>query len=244
MVNKYRLSLEAVRLHSNDFPYWQHRKSTGRRPVHERDLLIAFLVRQLFDATFRETEGLLVMLAGYFDLEYVPDHSVLCKKNASRRWLALWKRFFSYVLERLPGRTVVVATYASGFSGRKQSWRETDYAVKANQDWVKIHAAIEVDEFFVLNYCLTKSNVHDSKMFAKVWEELPSEVRIKRSPPTRPTTAKRAWQRPGSMGQHLCTGSRRTPGTSLTQRHFTKRWSRLAALAEQGRSPVRQAQPC
>ena len=83
MVNKYRLSLEAVRLHSNDFPYWQHRKSTGRPPVHERDLLIAFLVRQLFDATFRETEGLLVMLAEYFDLEYVPDHSVLCKKNAS-----------------------------------------------------------------------------------------------------------------------------------------------------------------
>lgn len=55
MVNKYRLSLEAIRHHSNEFSYWQHRKSIGRPPMNERDLLIAFLVRQLFDATFRET---------------------------------------------------------------------------------------------------------------------------------------------------------------------------------------------
>lgn len=181
MVNKYRLSLEAIRLHANEFSYWQRRKSTGRPPVRERDLLIAFLVRQLFDATFRETEGLLTMLTVYFELDDVPDHSVLCKKNASRRWLALWKRFFAYVLERLPRRTVVAATDASGFSGRKRSWRETDYAVKANQDWVKIHAVIEVDEFFVLNYYLTESNVHDSQMFSEVWSGLPSKVQVRRS---------------------------------------------------------------
>jgi len=181
MVNKYRLSLEAIRKHADEFAYWQRRKSTGRPPVHERDLMIAFLVRQLFDATFRETEGLLVLLAEYFDLEDVPDHSVLCRKNASRRWLALWKRFFSFVLERSPKRSVVMATDASGFSGRKRSWRETDHAVKANQDWVKVHAAIEVDEFLVLSYSLTRSNVHDSQMFADVWNELPTNVRVKRS---------------------------------------------------------------
>ena len=69
MVNKYRLSLEAIRKYANEFSFWQRQKSTGRPPVHERDLLIAFLVRQLFDATFRETEGLLVMLAEYFELK-------------------------------------------------------------------------------------------------------------------------------------------------------------------------------
>jgi transposase len=181
MVNKYRLSLEAIRLHANEFSFWQRRKSTGRPPVLERDLLIAFLVRQLFDATFRETEGLLMMLAEYFDLDDVPDHSVLCKKNASRRWLALWKRFFSFVLERLPRRSVVAATDASGFSGRKRSWRETDYSIKATENWVKVHAVIEVDEFFVLSYELTESNVHESRMFAEVWDKLPSNVRVKRS---------------------------------------------------------------
>ena len=45
----------------------------------------------------------------------------------------------------------MAATDASGFSGRKRSWRETDHAVKASQDWVKIYAVIEVDQFFVLN---------------------------------------------------------------------------------------------
>jgi len=181
MVNKYRLSLEAIRKHANEFAYWQRRRSTGRPPVHERDLMIAFLVRQLFDATFRETEGLLVLLADYFDLEYAPDHSVLCRKNASHRWLALWKRFFSFCLESLPRRSVVVATDASGFSGRKRSWRETDHAVKARENWVKVHAAIETDEFLVLSYELTSSNVHDSQMFADVWEKLPSNVSPKRS---------------------------------------------------------------
>ena len=54
-------------------------------------------------------------------------------------------------------------------------------AVKANQDWVKIHAVIEVDELFVLNYCLTESNVHESQMFADVWDKMPQNVQVKRS---------------------------------------------------------------
>ena len=182
MVNKYRLSLEAIRTYANEFSFWQRQKSTGRPPVLERDLLIAFLVRQLFDATFRETEGLLMMLAEYFELSDVPDHSVLCKKNSSKRWLLLWKRFFSFVLESMPQRSVVAATDASGFSGRKRSWRETDHAVKAMENWVKIHAVIEVDSFVVLNYELTPSNVHDSQMFSDVWDRLPTNVSTKTEP--------------------------------------------------------------
>lgn len=181
MVNRYRLSLEAIRKYADEFSFWQRQRSTGRPPVRERDLLVAFLVRQLFDATFRETEGLLVLLAEYFELDRVPDYSVLCRKNASRRWLIVWKRFFSFVLERLPRRTVVAATDASGFSGRKRSWRETDYGIKATENWVKLHAVIEVDSFLVLSYVLTDSNVHESRMFGEAWEGLPSNVEVRRS---------------------------------------------------------------
>jgi hypothetical protein len=85
MVNRYRLSLEAIRKHADEFSFWQHRRNAGRPPMSERDLLVAFLVRQLLDATFRETKGLLVLLADYFELDRVPDYSVLCRKNASRR---------------------------------------------------------------------------------------------------------------------------------------------------------------
>ena len=56
-----------------------------------------------------------------------------------------------------------------------------DHAVKASQDWVKIHAIIEVDEFFVFNCCLTESNVHDSQMSADVWDKMPNNVSPKRS---------------------------------------------------------------
>jgi len=44
-----------------------------------------------------------------------------------------------------------------------------------------VHAAIEVDEFLILSYELTDSNVHDSQMFADVWDKLPSNVSPKRS---------------------------------------------------------------
>ncbi len=181
MINKVRLAFEAIRFYADNFPYWQRHQLTGRPPTEERSLLAAFLVRQLFDLTFRETEGLLRMLAEYFSLDKVPDHTTLVRKNASSRWFGLWKRFHDFVVSSLPKREVVIATDASGFSGRKRSWRETDHGLKASQDWVKIHAAIEVDQFFVLSYCLTDSNVHDSQMFPEVWERLPKNVSPRRS---------------------------------------------------------------
>jgi transposase len=181
MVNKVRLAFEAIRFYADKFPFWQRHRLTGRPPTEERSLLAAFLVRQLFDLTFRETEGLLMLLADYFGMDRIPDHTVLCRKNASLRWLAIWKRFHDFVVSSLPKRSSVIATDASGFSGRKRSWRETDHGLKATQDWVKIHAAIEVDQFFVLSYSLTDSNVHDSQMFPEVWDKLPNNVSPKRS---------------------------------------------------------------
>jgi len=176
MVGRVRMCMEAIRMHADDFPFWQHRAGTGRPPASERTLLIAFLLRQLFKATFRDTEGILILLADYFGIDGVPDHSVLVKKNKSRRWLVIWKRFHEYILSLLPRRKAVVATDATGFSGRNNSWRETDYGIRAVQDWVKTHAAVEVDGFFILSYSLSKSNVHESQMFEEVWDGLPDDV--------------------------------------------------------------------
>jgi len=39
-----------------------------------------------------------------------------------------------------------------------------------------VHAMVEVDEFLVLSYSLTRSKVHDSREFANVWNKLPSNV--------------------------------------------------------------------
>lgn len=181
MVNRVRLCIEAIRNHSDNFSFWQHKQSTGRPPTNEHTLLVAFLLRQLFDATFRDTEGLLTLLAEYFDIGKVPDHSVLVKKNKSRRWFVIWRRFHQYILSLLPRRKIIVATDATGFSGRINSWRETDYGIRASQDWVKTHTAVEVDSFFILSYSLTKSNVHESQMFEEVWDNLPENITPLRS---------------------------------------------------------------
>ena len=175
------LTMQRIRDLADFFPFWQRRKSTGRRPVRERDLLVAFLLKQLFNATFRQLQGLLELLREYFVLDRVPHHTVLSRKNRSSRWTTIWHRFHDFVVASLPGRDVVVATDATGFSGRKRPWREVDHGLKATQDWVKTHAAIEVDSFIVLSYQLTESNVHESQMFSEVWNGLPNKVSPRRS---------------------------------------------------------------
>ena len=229
--------LEAIRFYADEFPFWQRHQQTGRPPTEERTLLAAFLVRQLFDATFRETEGLLTLLSEYFHMERVPDHTTMIRKNASQRWLALWKRFHDFVMSSLRKRAPVIATDASGFSGRKRSWRETDHGLKATQDWIKIHAAIEVDQFFVLSYCLTESNVHDSQMFPEVWDNLLATSRrsgVWRTPLTSATTA---WRRPGSMERCRYTASRRMPDISRNLRRGTRKWSHSGSTGRTGPQP-------
>jgi transposase len=214
MVNKVRLAFEAIRSYADRFPFWQRHRWTGRPPTEERTLLAAFLVRQLFDLTFRETEGLLKMLADYFQIKRVPDHSVLIRKNASPRWLTLWKRFHDFVMSSLPKREAVIATDGSGFSGRKRSWRETDHGIKATQDWVKVHAAIEVDQFFVLSYCLTDSNVHESQMFGGVRDRLPENIVPKRS------LADSAYHGERCLQAALAHGATPLHGIKKNARHF------------------------
>jgi len=84
----------------------------------------------------------------YFRLERVPNHRVMGGKNRSKRWSTI-SRFQRFVLERLPWRKPVVATDATGFSGRKKRWGEHDDAVRARRSRVKGHAAVEVDSFFI-----------------------------------------------------------------------------------------------
>ena len=176
LVQDLHLTMQRIRELADAFPFYQRVKCTGRPPVPERDLFVCFLVRQLFDITFRQLEGLMTLLTEFFQIEKVPDHTVLSKHNRSRRWSHIWQRFHNFVMSSLPPRHVTISTDASGFSGRKRPWREWPHAAKACQDWVKTHLAIETDSFLILSYELTKSNVHDSRMFGPVWDRLPSNA--------------------------------------------------------------------
>lgn len=181
LVNVTPFCMQRIRELADNFPFWQRLKKTGRPPVKERTLLIGFMVRQFFNATFRQLEGLLRIFGEFFGIVTVPDYTVFAKKNTSKRWLRLWKRFHHFVLKWLPKRKAVVATDATGYSGRKRSWRETDYDKRAVENWVKAHAAIEVDSFLILNYELTDSDVHESQMYEDVWDDLPDNVEPIRS---------------------------------------------------------------
>ncbi len=131
LVADLHLTMQRIRELADSFPFWQRRKHTGRPPVKERDLLVAFLLRQLFDATFRQFQALLELFREYFRLETVPHHTVLSRKNRSARWTNIWRRFHEFVLGTLPKRKVILATDASGFSGRKRPWREVDHGLRA-----------------------------------------------------------------------------------------------------------------
>lgn len=163
------------------FPLWQHHARTGRPPAKERYLMIGYLIKQFFQATYRQTKAWLYLLKDFFGIQKVPDHTTLSLKNRTKRWSVIWKRFHKYVLSFLPKRTTPVATDATGFSSRKAGWNETAYAVRANQDWVKVHATVEPNTFFILSYAFTESNIHESQMFETVWDDLHSTVIPSRS---------------------------------------------------------------
>lgn len=175
------LTMQRIVELADKIPFWQRRKFTGRPTVKERDLLVAFLVRRLFNATFRQLQVLLKLFREYFHLDAVPHHTVQSRKNRSAIWSTIWQRFHESVISMMSKRKVVIVTDATGFSGRKKPWREVDHGLKATQDWVKTHAAIEVDNFIVLSYELTASNLHESQMFSKVWNGLLYYIRPKRS---------------------------------------------------------------
>jgi hypothetical protein len=181
LVRELSLMMQRIRDLADRFPFWQRRRRTGRPPVRERDLMVGFLLRQLFNTSFTRTQALMAIYKDYFRLERVPNHRVMSEKNRSKRWSTIWRRFHRFVLELLPPRKPVVATDATGFSGRKRRWGEHDYAVRARQSWVKMHAAVEVDSFFILSYDLSESNVHESQRFEAVWNVLPKNIEPRRS---------------------------------------------------------------
>jgi transposase len=176
LVDEFPFMLQRIRDLADTFPFWQRVKPNGRPPHTERTLLIGFMLRQLFDTTFRKTVGLLKIFKEFFGLKRIPNYSILSRKNSSKRWYHLWKRFHRFVIKSLPKRKTIVATDATGFSGKKRPWRDTPYAQRPKENWVKLHATIEVDSFLILNYILTKSNIHESQMFESVWENLPDNV--------------------------------------------------------------------
>ena len=156
LVQELLLCFEQIRYLADIFPFWQRVKTTGRKPMEERSLLISYLVKAFFNYTFRQTEGILQQLQGYFNIENIPHHSVMSKKNRGRRWQHLWKRFFKFVLKLFPNRKIIAGTDATGYSGRKEHWNQVDYDVRANQNWVKAHTVFETDSFIILNYELTR----------------------------------------------------------------------------------------
>ena len=167
-VHGLRLAMEAIRLHADEFSFWQRRRSVGRPAYEERVVLIGFLVQQLLDLTFRETEGMLAMMQEYYSIETVPDHSTLCRKIQSHRFAVVLDRFFQHIVSDLPTRKAVVSTDATGYSGRKRGWRDTSHADRAAQDWVKANVIVEVDEFIVLAFHLFDSDLHESQTFEDV----------------------------------------------------------------------------
>ena len=106
-----RLALEAVRLRASDFAYWQRRKDVERLAYGDRPLLIAFLLQQLLDRSFREMEGFLPLVKEYFKIEAVPDHSTLSRRFSSERWSKVLDRFFQHLLAALPRRKAVVPLF-------------------------------------------------------------------------------------------------------------------------------------
>jgi hypothetical protein len=136
-------------------------------------------------------------------------------------------RFFQYILSDLLTRNVIASTDATGYSERKQGWREATHVNPATQDWTKTNVIIEVDEFIIMAYFLSSSDVYEPQTFQGVWNNLPQNDIPVRCLADKPTLAMIAWPWPGSMVPHRCIKSRRTLRTPRNQKISTRKWSTI-----------------
>ena len=159
---------------------WQHQPLTGRRRTGEAVLLKAMLVRQLDNATFRQTEGLLRTCNELLGIDQVPDHTTLSRWNATGRFCQVLRRFHRYLHTLLPTRDVVAAVDSTGYSNSKVPWTATPYPARAAGQWLKSHCIVELPSLRYLGCVITRGGVHDSQPMRELLEELPPNVRIKR----------------------------------------------------------------
>ena len=52
------------------------------------------MLLEYFDLSFRQVEGMVCMLADYFAIVHVPDHTTMSRKLFTRRWRDVLERFF------------------------------------------------------------------------------------------------------------------------------------------------------
>lgn len=175
------LCFQRIRDLADAFPTYQRFPETGRRPIRERTHIIAMLVKQFLDATYRELRGWLLLLRDFFGIPHVPGASTMSEKNRTKRFTRLLDRFHAFILDHLPSRRCIIATDATGYSNRKRPWSETDYGLRASGDWVKVHAAVEIPSLLYLSTVQTPGRVHESQVFEAVWAGLPETVTPHRS---------------------------------------------------------------
>jgi hypothetical protein len=183
LANEPRLVFQRIRDLVQEFPTWQRRAATGRPSYDERDILLALLVRQYKEETFRGTEAFLRQCPDVLGLKRIPDATTLSRKNATPRFRQLMERLHFFILNTLPKRKAIVATDATGFGRRKRSWRETPFAYRAarKSGYIKANCAVEVPQRIILSPTITTARRYESVLFKKTWSKIPSNVTPTRS---------------------------------------------------------------
>ncbi|MCA1820054.1 MAG: transposase [Halobacteriales archaeon] len=71
------------------------------------------------------------------------------------------------------------ATDSTGYSNKPRPWSETDFGLRAHENWLKDHSVVDTEHLVYLNLpTLTPGKVHDSRMFAKAWARIPEEANV------------------------------------------------------------------
>lgn len=175
------LFLHRVRDLVQDFPTWQNRNPTGRPAACEKTVLASLIIRQFFRTTFRQVESLLRIAQGFLGFAATYDANTLSRKNRSRRFRQLFRRFQAWILDQHQARFDVVATDATGYSSLKQAWSNTKHQARGAGPWRKSNAAVAVPQMLYLSTVQVPGKVHDSQTFTPTWSGLPAWIRPKRS---------------------------------------------------------------
>lgn len=204
------LCFQRIRDLADAFPTYQHTPDTGRPPIPERTHLIAMLVRQFLDATFRELKAWLSLLADFFNLDHIPGVSTLSEKNRSKRFTRLLERFNAFLLDQLPSREVVLSTDATGYGNEKLPWSRASYTLRATQGWIKPTARLNCPRFLSSPRSSPPARSTNPRSSTTSGPTSPPTSHPNEASPTPRTAEQAAWKPPGTTAPRPCTACAKT----------------------------------
>jgi len=175
---KQRASLQ-IWLSEEVIKGWREKGRRGKRGrpflYSEKAILFMVAIGSLFHLPLRQTEGFVGSLFEMIGVKLnVPSYTTICRRRVRKGLMEKVRRMVH--VEGMGKEGMVLILDSSGLKVMGEGeWRGR--GERKRKGWIKVHVAVDGSSKKILNFVVTKENVHESKVFGELIEWVRGSVR-------------------------------------------------------------------